>query len=195
MKIIESKENPRGCGYRKEGGLYLVSGGASVPCLKLPIELTICPCCGNGIKPSRGWTWIDNSLIINSPCKDQSCKGCVPFDGSIEKFGLLWIGTAFYKTRSDFTREAAERGVSRRIRFIPKDFKVGETWVLLAHRNAVLNQDGSYTPAIFYAFMPTAIEYIVKGTESTEELERLEKRGVTLIKLVKLEYKQTKLEE
>ena len=37
--------------------------------------------------------------------------------------------------------------------------------------------------AIFHAFRPTAVEYIVKGSESPAELDRLEKRGLTLVKV------------
>jgi hypothetical protein len=33
--------------------------------------------------------------------------------------------------------EAARMGVSRRITAVPRDFKVGETWVLLGHRKAI----------------------------------------------------------
>jgi len=40
---------------------------------------------------------------------------------------------------------------------------------------------------IFYAFKPTGLEYIIKGDESEEELERLEKQGFSLINLVKKE--------
>ena len=52
-------EQKRGCGYRKVGGLYMVGGGIGVPCDRLPYELTVCPCCSQGVKQSRGWTWID----------------------------------------------------------------------------------------------------------------------------------------
>lgn len=52
-------ETKRGCGYRKVGGLYLVGSGIGSPCDRLPFELTVCPCCSQGVKQSRGWTWID----------------------------------------------------------------------------------------------------------------------------------------
>jgi hypothetical protein len=53
---IEAK---RGCGYRKVGGLYLVTFGAGRHCGKMPIRCAVCPTCNQGIKPTRGWTWID----------------------------------------------------------------------------------------------------------------------------------------
>lgn len=86
--------------------------------------------------------------------------------------------------------------------------KVGETLVLVAHPayrkvacqtltnhpdNTCKECDGSgfkNQAAIFHAFIPTRIEYIVKGTETDEKLERLEKRGVTLIKLVRTNEKE-----
>lgn len=43
--VRTSVEGARGCGYRKAGGIYLVSGGIPRPCGKLPIPLTTCPTC------------------------------------------------------------------------------------------------------------------------------------------------------
>jgi hypothetical protein len=62
---IEAK---RGCGYRKVGGTYLVSGGLGMPCCKMPILLKTCPCCGHGVKQSRGWTWIDPKEWLKGEC-------------------------------------------------------------------------------------------------------------------------------
>lgn len=82
-------------------------------------------------------------------------------------------------------KEATIQGVSKRIAAVPKDFQLGVDWVLLAHRKAVpaMDPDGQaiQLPGIFQAFKPTAIEYVVKGDESQEELERLAKRGITLV--------------
>lgn len=41
--VHTSVESARGCGFRKGGGIYLVSGGLSEPCPKLPIELKVVP--------------------------------------------------------------------------------------------------------------------------------------------------------
>ena len=81
--IHKRVEGKRGCGFRKPGGLYMVSA-VSAPCGKLPTPLDICP-----------------------------------------------------------------------------------TW------------------GIFHAFKPSAIEYVVHGGESADELERLEKRGITLVDVEK----------
>jgi hypothetical protein len=117
----------------------------------------------------------------------------------VGKVGLLWIGEQFYPTPADFSDEAARLGISRRISSIPKDFEVGKTWVALAHRKAIqrvcecggkedcadCGGDGVQSiPAIFRMFRPEAIEYVVKGTESDGELEAMEKRGITPVRVV-----------
>lgn len=281
MNIRTSIEQKRGCGHRHQGGLYLVSGGLFDACHKLPIPLTVCPCCHAGVKPSRGWTWVGYQLIKDAPCSKPGCTGCHPFDGSIQKFGLLWIGEKFYKHPYDFNKEALGQGISRRIANVPKDFVLGETWVLLAHRKGIreasdilllkkddfepgpeegiekdlyahADEDGffavaitkktrgikkygdviaerltqatgisftrdsisqhvfhadknalnkmiwekdmfNYTKAIFCVFKPTAIEYVVKDDDTEEYLESLEKRGISLVKVIKEEDAQLEL--
>jgi hypothetical protein len=146
-------EAKRGCGYRKVGGKYLVGGGVGFFCDRLPIELTVCPCCQSGIKQSRGWTWIDVALLVGGqhvlPVKSREHEGqlihceCETFcplchnPKAIGKAGLLWIGEKFYPTPVHFDAEGVSLGISRRISAIPRDFKVGETWVLLAHPKTV----------------------------------------------------------
>ena len=81
-------------------------------------------------------------------------------------------------------------GVSRRISAVPREFKVGKTVVFVAHRKAIeTTRDGKteYTPAIFQAFVPSRVEYVLKGKETPEELEALEKRGLTLVNVIKQE--------
>ena len=297
--IRTSHEAKRGCGFRQPGGLYLVSPPLGKPCGKLPIPLGVCPCCNAGIKPSRGWTWVNGNEILASSEKEcprqttlnPTCDGC-PLSGNasdqrirgndMEKVGLLWIGAAHYKDPDDFMREASTMGVSRRIRCVPKDYdKKNPPWVWLAHRMAmkkpgrVLNTyaevihvarevgwvpsfqceegtakatagqrcaigPGTYKPAYvggrcmdcgeteeqhdacaqdqpcwvvpidpktgehedltlyhaaaFTAFRPVAVEYIVKGDETEEELDALEKRGLSLVKVIPIG-KQTELKE
>lgn len=210
MKIETSFEQKHGCGYRKEGGLYMVSGDNFAPCGLLPLELTVCPYCNQGIKHSRGFSWISLELFRGRTCKDPlgRCKKrkqlCLPFNDLSQKVGLIWIGKKFYKTPAEFNNETIRQGISRRIPNIPKDFVIGETWVLLAHIEGMEEYEvetGNIIkkPAIFTAFRPTAIEYIVKTNkdgsidDDTEKLERLEKRGVKLVKVRKKEEKQTQL--
>jgi hypothetical protein len=234
--IRTSIEAKRGCGYRQAGGIYLVAGKPERDCGRLPHRLEICPTCSHGIKPSRGWTWVNGRKLFEAtPCPDRnyeppspdlSVRGCssCPLsdgrlaDGKLDRCGLLWIGEKFYSTPEEYLAEARAMGLSRRIQAVPHDFKLGETWVLLAHRKGITEtcaacngtmdkawdcdkdrgfgdpppeaikcdcDDGKvYTPAIFSCYLPTAVEYIVKGDESEEELERLEKRGFSLVKVV-----------
>jgi len=93
---------------------------------------------------------------------------------------LIWVGGKFYSTKS-FLNEAVKMGISRRISVVPKDFVLGETWVLLAHRETPIEGHEETKPAIFSVFRPERIEYIVKPDDPEEKLERLEKRGITLV--------------
>ncbi len=143
-------EKKRGCGYRKVGGLYMVSGNLGRACGRLPLELHVCPVCTAGIKQTRGWQWVKPAQLLADakPCAEpgrlatQSSVGCITCPaGNLaslgEKCGLIWVGGTFYPEADDFMREAASMGVSRRIPAVPKDFKLGETWVLVAHPKAV----------------------------------------------------------
>ena len=194
MNIITSYESKRGCGYRCEGGLYLVSEGMGRYCGALPIELSICPTCHHGIHPARGWTWIDLSALaaVRGCSKEGGCGDCPIADARIQQCGLLWVGEKFYSTPQEFAKEAHNMGISRRISAVPRDFKVGVTWVALAHRKAIegefkLGEEPTFKSAIFHVFRPLRIEYIVKRGDSNEKLEDLEKRGISLVKVIRQE--------
>src|SRR5262249_34852945 len=154
----------RGCGYRKVGGLYLVGGKLGVECCKMPIPLEICPCCGGGIKQTRGWTWIDPRPWLQKPCMGAAWQvEAWPMAGPPrlgERVGLLWIGAGFYPTADAFIEECRTQGLSRRITAVPRGFKLGESWVFLAHPKVIRDGDG-WKPGIFRVFKPTAIEKIV----------------------------------
>lgn len=183
MKTLYEAE--RGCGYRKKGGLYLRSDGIGQECGRLPIELTVCPCCNQGIKPARGFTWISGEIIKNSKCPglDTECAAC-PMFSVPEKVGLLWVGGKFYPTPESFTIEANKMGVSKRIAQVPKDLVLGETWVAIAHREVKFGEEKK--PGIFRIFKPTRIEYVVRGNETMQELKALEKRGIEPVKVIPL---------
>ena len=57
-------EQKRGCGYRKVGGLYMVTDpGTLTLCDRMTIKLEPCEHCeamgfSCGFKPARGWTWV-----------------------------------------------------------------------------------------------------------------------------------------
>ena len=122
MSVRRSYEPKRGCGFRKTGGLYLVSGAGIVPCGRFPIEATTCPTCGHGIKPSRTFTWVDGDAIkkmapacsIVPPEREfligtgGSCPACPMDDGyKLGRTGLVWIGEKYYPTPESFMIEAA----------------------------------------------------------------------------------------
>jgi hypothetical protein len=183
---IETRITPRRrCGVRKPGGLYLVAPGTADFCGKLPVELTVCPCCSRGIKPSRGWTWVDaTKLLTGEPCRMKKCIGC-PVAYGLGRAGLIWIGTCYYPSHHDWTREAIVQGVCRRIPAVPNDFQLGYTWVLVAHRQAITkfaDGKGLQSAGIFHVFRPTAVEYVVNGKETPEVLEKLVARGITPVR-------------
>lgn len=204
--IRTSVESRRGCGFRKPGGLYLVADGLLVACPKLPITLDVCPTCSGGIKPARGWTWVDGDVLLQpGPHGERYHEGCM-LSRPLGRCGLLWIGGSFYPTPADWTREANKMGVSRRLTGIPRGLELGKTVVLVAHREGsnrpcpVECEEGMAgspgpcgtcggggrikAPAIFHAFVPRAIEYVVKGDESEEEMDRLAARGIEFVDVV-----------
>jgi len=225
-------EAKRGCGYRKAGGLYLVGGGLSAPCDRMPFPLERCRTCGGGIKFTRGPQWLQPDFFTpHQDCHDDCpCPVCATAgpDGSTsalpdDLFGphlLLWIGRKHY-TPEAYLEEGRRLGVSRRLSALPKGLVLGETWVLLAHLDAVpprepdlcakcgvakiLHKAGESgqlavngrvnpipicdafdpvkpTPGIFCAFVPRAVELILKQSDATpERVEREAKRGVTVV--------------
>jgi hypothetical protein len=141
-------DRERGCGWRKPGGIYLISGGVGAPCGKLPLPLEKCPTCSHGIKFTRGFTWVDGDVLFRevackSPDAPKNCVTCpmnVPLFSSnpeLGRCGLIWIGESFYKTPADWLKEARELGISRRIATVPNDFEVGKTWIFVAHLKAI----------------------------------------------------------
>ena len=85
-------------------------------------------------------------------------------------------------------------GFSRRIKAVPRGFKVGETWMLLAHPKAIntlLDEDFSLTddlrdkkddcrPGIFQIWRPSRIEKIFYEAEkNTLGVAMAKKQGLT----------------
>lgn len=201
VEIEVRHDKKRGCGYRKPGGLYLVGPPTGAPCGRLPLALETCPCCAVGIKPSRSWTWINPRLMFKNspPCGYDRLNAsglhlsihstCPANQANMpEKAGLLWVGGKFYDTPESFMYEAAAQGISRRIPALPKDFEPGKTWVFLAHRDCIkdgVDEEGQpkFKRGVFSIFRPSAVEYVVKGDESDEKLERLVNRGITPVRV------------
>lgn len=192
-------EARRGCGYRKVGGLYLVGSGGGIACDRLPIPLEICSCCGQGIKQTRGWTWVDIPGLVGgdhkisvahgepavTPC--NCMHGLCPLCHNVAqmgKGGLLWIGTQFYPTIEHFEIEAKTQGVSRRISTVPRDFEIGKTWVLLAHPKGIIKPTGElkagYVPCIFRVWKPERLERIYTQSQKDSAAVQADiKRGIT----------------
>jgi hypothetical protein len=129
-------------------------------------------------------------------CRLEKCGDCPIADGKIQEVGLIWVGEKFYPTPASFSDEANRLGISRRISAIPRKFKLGETWVALAHRNAIPQPfaladagEPSFKAGIFHIFKPVAIEYVVREDDSEEKLERLVERGFTLVRVIPIEDK------
>lgn len=222
IDIRDSVEKQRGCGYRKPGGLYLVTSLGGVGCGKLPIEIKPCPSCGTTIKQSRGIQIITEEenhfqfeMIRDAECLTDglaatgrtSCLTCGPFRMGVDKYGLMWVGEKFYPTTKDFRDEAALMGVSKRISAIPREFKVGQDYMCLAHPKAITPEfisikdestgrvihkkvwepmDGNQynTAGIFMIILPTAVEYVVTGKETKKKLKELQDRGVSLVNVI-----------
>lgn len=192
-----ASENVRGCGYRKVGGMYLVSSDLWIGCDRLPYHLESCPVCGAGIHFTRSMTEVDPLQLFGehapSLCFDKvrPCKMCDP---TSEPAFIKTIGKKYYSTIS-YLEEARMMGLSLRIAQIPRHLKLGETVVYLAHPEAVYTEatpeeqekTGKFASprlGIFAAFMPTAIEMPVwesqlKGKGSRKFKDALKKRGIT----------------
>lgn len=199
-------EAKRGCGYRQVGGLYLCGEYAFAPCDRLPYELKSCPVCGAGIHFTRSFTEVNPLKLFGM--HDQSDKGkfapysvkaslevcqcppacyvCYPTD---KPAYIKTIGKKFYSPIS-FMDEAKNMGVSLRMAQIPKDLKLGETVVYLAHPEAVALprtiERCEFKLGIFSAFIPKRIEMpiydkMLKGKGSRKLKQNLKKRGITAV--------------
>lgn len=184
-----AQEAKRACGYRKRGGLYLCSSGLGSPCCKMPIFLDICPTCNGGIKQSRGFQWIDpKPFMPPGECtqRNKLCP-CARPEMFGDRVGLIWIGTQFYPRPTDFMAEVHRMGMSRRIQAVPRGFKIGETWVFLAHprirevTDATDDTKTEWRGGIFHICRPDRIEKIITETDAADEAEmaKLAKVGIT----------------
>jgi hypothetical protein len=201
-------EQIRGCGYRKINALYICGEYIRVPCDRLPLPLTTCPVCGQGIKVSRGFTQVNPYRLwgIHEGCRDtiRPCFVCDPKD---EPAYIMGVGAKYYSPES-FLEEAQRVGISKRIPFVPKGLVLGKTVIYLAHPKAVevkesailqhamniLEASSTNQPhlleverkekalGIFCAFIPRRVEQLVWEHELTDEKRKeLERRGITPI--------------
>ena len=186
VQVITSIEAARGCGYRKPSksgvGIYLIGPAQGAPCGRLPLPLHVCPVCSSGIKASRGWTWIDPGVLFGHlPSPSTACTAgahaCVTCPIGLDpaallgKHGLLWIGEQHYRSPHLFMAEARKRGISRKLGALPKDFKLGETWVFLAHRKTIPDPEhaGEFLPGVFSMFRPTGVDLVIADEKAVPE--------------------------
>lgn len=165
---------------------------------------------GDVIKQSRSYRKIENPApLFAEPCKYKEgevgekfmqqigysvrrlkCKGC-PLDRETVEGPMMldWIGKRHYPTAVHFEMEAVAMGVSRRIRHVPDWFDVGNTWVALAHRNAIKLEEEEqsdhvkFLPAIIKMYRPTEIQYVVTGYETADELREMIRKGITPVRI------------
>lgn len=186
--VVRPYEGRRGCGIRNRAGrMYLCFDGGTRGCGKMPIPLTTCPCCGNGFRYSRAPIWIEQPerLWENLSCASDSCKSC-PLSTAYETGPalLMWVGETFYRTAGDFNKEAFSMGISRYIQHVPRRFKLGKTWVLLAHQKSqdiggVFDTKPHWVSGIFGMFKPQRIEIMVTGDEPDSVIDNYIERGLT----------------
>lgn len=168
-------EARRGCGYRKIGGLYLCSDAPNRPCCRFPFELDICPVCNQGVKQSRNVQWFTPNPWIKGPCKFSNLPCSIKHNLPVsEKALLIWIGLKYYATPDHFLDEAKRMGISRRIKTVPRGFKLGETKVFFAHPACAFpqsNGDIDYLPGVFAMVVPRRIELLITE-DPTEKMQR-----------------------
>lgn len=180
MKVEISTEKERGCGYHSGGksgySIYLRGPATYEACERLPFPLTICPTCNQGIKFSRGFTWINTHVLFEKHIEPACtaylaggthqhflCPMCDP-EGVIPdtRAGLLWVGKKFY-TPDSFIIEARKMGISKKISAVPKGFKFGKHYIFLAHIEAVTIFDGDepFRGGVFSVFKPIGVDIVV----------------------------------
>lgn len=191
----------RGCGFRKVGGLYLVSEGLSEGCERFPIPLRSCGHCGQKVNQTRGFQWAEPDFLFANavPCAPvaddghlhSKCPVCVPgmlrYADPSDKIGLIWVGKKFYSP-DGWLKEAMMQGASKRVPAIPKGLVIGKSRVMAAHPEGHSIQadlfegapepgsepaDRKPGPAVISMFTVKRIELIVTETQMREKEEWL----------------------
>lgn len=176
-------EARRGCGYRKIGGLYLCADAPGKHCCRFPFELEVCPVCNQGVKQSRNVTWFTPNPWIKGACKLPGVACLLQNRLKLsEKSILIWIGAKFYATPDHFLDEARRMGISRRIKTVPRGFKLGETKVFFAHRNCAFTHHDKlveYGPGVFAMVVPTRIELLITEKPTEKQQRQLKDTRIT----------------
>jgi hypothetical protein len=189
--VIVKYREERGCGLRKPGGLYLCGMGTARICDRGFLIINACPVCGERPRFTRGIAKIDFVELFGEhkpafgECKDPiTCATCYP-SRDVNHY-LMWVGRDY--TMTSFVDEAISMGVSKRISKVPSDFVLGRDWVYLARKSVKakdlgIKLDGRkrVVDGIFYAFSPSAIEYVISEEDLKDEkkIRDLVSRGIT----------------
>lgn len=188
-------EARRGCGYRKVGGLYIVSGTNFDFCHRTPVKTP-------EIEFFRGYKEINPYHTIGGRCNKfheielrngganyhcYLCSICNPPDQD-HMHGLMFVGEGYY-TPESFMNEAVKLGVSKRISKIPENLVLGDSIIYVAYKYMkfpLKDNDGKIfawesMPAIFMSFVPDRIEKIITESQSKNEelMKGLEEKGIT----------------
>jgi len=201
MEVSFVFEGPRGCGYRSPGkdgvGVYLRGSPFNEACERLPWLLDVCPCCGAGFKPTRGFTWI-NPMSLFDPYATPQCTARDDYKHDHErcwmcnpellgsKAGLIWIGEKHYPTPRDFLIEADRMGISRKLGAIPNGFEVGTHVIFLAHRKTFVWPEEK--PGVFAAFRPTHVELVINDENNVpnKAIELAKRIGTDKCSIIKV---------
>lgn len=186
-------EGGRGCGFRTVGGLYLMGGQGYQHCDRLKLEIPVCPCCGETLRPNRGIQPVNMMELVGlhdeEACNDpDACRVCIPLDTALThcKDFIIWVGREYY-TEESFNVEAHSMGISRKIPHIPEGLIVGESCIYLAMRGNINTRAGDDRDGrpikkngIFSAYVPQRLELLIWESEATDEfLVSLAERNIT----------------
>ena len=189
------KRASRGCGERNEKGFYIMCGGIPISCHRLPMDVPMCPACGQYILPFkiRGVAQFNPYRVFGEceiprghdmgKCHRHKCVVCFP----PVKGWYMSVGEDSYSTKS-FMGEATLQGISKKVRAIPKDMKPGDI-LYLGFRKAVFDcnagedGEGDWIPQIFCAAPITGFEKMVTRAQIADEdyMESLEERGIDAV--------------
>ena len=176
-----------------------MGSGIPVVCGRLPVNIKVCPTCGEHLRFNRGYQWINfkdymgGNCTNGCSCHTVDCPIC--FSDTLDKALFMWVGKKFY-TPAEFRKEATDREVSKRIgtSAIPEGIEIGKTWVLLAHLKAGIQEKKKIdpktkeettkikeVPAIFYAFKIMRVEKVLteKQAQDKEYIQKLREQGIT----------------
>lgn len=212
LKVKTWTVQKRGCGWPKAGGLYMVSGERWQGCGKFPFTIEPCDhCLKMGLTCSLGYSraprWADlDALLAQATCKRPEviappgspqlkgkCPACPADAGELGMGILTWVGAKHYPTAREYLQEVDRQGISWRVAQLPNKVVIGETWALCCHVNAVRlplvnGEEPQWKPGAVALYRIDRVNYVVKDGELESEegrakLERLQKRGITLVRV------------